>query len=374
MGAPFKRWRHRLHVPGPFVHDPEIQLTHFMPIQNDIPDVMPIPRFVGDAKIEFGSKPVPKPGPGQLLLRVKANALCGSERPQFYAGSVIIPGHEAAGIVVAAGAHTTTSIGTPGVVFLMDFCSNCRSCKLGLTNQCLAKRADMGFTHDGGYGPYELVHENIFFPVDPDINLVEATMLLDIMGTSAHAIGRARMVRTDIESVFVTGAGPIGLGILAMAKILLGPEVPVIVADTIPYRLKLVEKMGGRPINIKDATVSQGLKNHGFDHTDLAVDTAGKSVARQACMETLGQRGVLVCVGHGEGLQLTISPQIIAPERSILGSEYFCFDELADNLELLHQHRNYLKTIITHRFGVSDIQHAFELFFQGDTGKVIIEQ
>jgi ABC-type maltose transport system permease subunit len=55
---------------------------------------------------------------------------------------------------VEAGSNTLIAVGTPGVIFLMNFCGECRSCKLGLTNQCLHKRDDMGFSQDGGYGPY----------------------------------------------------------------------------------------------------------------------------------------------------------------------------------------------------------------------------
>jgi threonine dehydrogenase-like Zn-dependent dehydrogenase len=57
-----------------------------------------------------------------------------------------------------------------------------------------------------------------------------------------------------------------------------------------------------------------------------------------------------------------------------VGSEYFRYDELAPNLRRLTQHRAYLNQIITHRFGVDEIQKAFDLFFGGETGKVIIEQ
>src|SRR5687767_403985 len=112
--------------------------------------VMQAPRFVGDGRIMFEERDVPTPGRGQLLLRVKANALCGSERGQFLKGADVTPGHEAAGVVVAAGPETHTAIGTPGVVFLMDFCGECRNCRQGATNQCLSKRGDMGFNKDGG--------------------------------------------------------------------------------------------------------------------------------------------------------------------------------------------------------------------------------
>ena len=103
-------------------------------------------------------------------------------------------------MVIAAGTGTTTPVGTRGAVFLMDYCGECRSCRLGYTNQCLAKRADMGFTADGGYGPYELVHETNFFPVPDDITGAEATLLLDVMGTSGHAIGRVSAMRDGHRS------------------------------------------------------------------------------------------------------------------------------------------------------------------------------
>ena len=165
----------------------------------DVPASMTIPKFVGDGKIDWAEAAVPKPGPGQLLLSVRANALCGTDRWQHIFGSPATPGHEVAGVVAAAGEGTSTTVGTPGVVYLMDYCGECRNCRSGHTNQCLDKHADMGFTHDGGLGPYEVVSEHIFFPVPEDLGLSEATLLLDVMGTSGHAIGRAQRLHDDIQ-------------------------------------------------------------------------------------------------------------------------------------------------------------------------------
>jgi len=341
---------------------------------NYIPKTMRVPRFLGKGKIDFIEKPVPTPGPGQLLLRCKANALCASEQGAFYNGANVTPGHEAAGIVAAAGTDTHIPIGTQGVVFLMDFCGECRSCKLGFTNQCLAKRADYGFNRDGGYGAYELINENVFFPVGFDIPLTEATMLLDIMGTGRHSIKRGQLVHPDVRSLLITGAGPIGLGVLAMAKIFIGKETPVLISDFIPYRLELAERLGGLPINLNETPLHEGMKQHGFERVDMAIDASGKSVARRGAMDILAKRGILVCVGHGEELHLNVSADLIGMERAVLGSEYFCYNELAENLELLPSNLSYLSHIITHRFPVADIQRAFELFIERNTGKVVIEQ
>jgi threonine 3-dehydrogenase len=339
-----------------------------------VPDVMRVPVFQGEGRIGWGEKPVLAPGPGQLLLRVKANALCGSERGQFFHGSEVTPGHEAAGVVAAAGPGTRTPVGTPGVVFLMGFCGECRSCRAGATNQCADKRADMGFNRDGGYGPYEMIHESIFFPVDSDLPLDEATMLLDIMGTGGHAIGRAQRVHDDIRSLLIAGAGPIGLGVLAMARLMLGPDLPIFLTDTIPYRLNLAEQLNGIPIDVRETPVDEGIKRHGMAAVDTAIDTSGKGAARQACLNALDRRGALVCVGHGEGLSLEVSRDLIAPERAVLGSEYFRFDELPANLERLKGNREYLSRIITHRFRVQEIEEAFQTFWGGSTGKVLVVQ
>ena len=317
--------------------------------------------------------PIRRHGPGQLLLKVGANALCGSERGQFLNGAPITPGHEAAGTVVAAGTDTVTPVGAQGVVFLMVYCGQCRNCRQGYTNQCLAKRGDMGFNRDGGYSNYELVDESTFFAVPDDVSATEATLLLDIMGTGGHAISRAQLVHGDISSVLVGGAGPIGLGVVAMSKIMLGAEVPVYITDVVPFRLALAARLGGLPIDVSRGSLALGLASHGVNKVDLAIDTSGRGAARQAALDALDKRGALVCVGHGEGLSLDVSRSLIAPEHAILGSEYFCFNELPANLVRLREHRAVLNQIITHRVPLADIQTAFELFFAGDSGKVVIE-
>ncbi|REE87434.1 L-iditol 2-dehydrogenase [Paenibacillus taihuensis] len=339
-----------------------------------IPQTMNVPKFIGGGQIQYGDKEVPVPGPGQLLIEVKANALCGSDRGQFYDGTDTTPGHEASGIVAAAGSGTKTAVGTPGVVFLMDFCGECRSCKLGLTNQCLGKRADYGFSHDGGYGPYMVVNENVFFAIDPSLPLTEATLLLDIMGTGGHSIKRAKLVHPDIRAVLVAGAGPIGLGVLAMAKLMLGMETPVFIMDFVAYRLELAQRMGAVPVNLAETSLQEAMQQAGLAGFDVAIDTSGKTAGRQTALQALDKRGVLVCVGHGQELNLQVSSDLIAAERAVLGSEYFQFGELQENHELIREHLPYLSQIITHRCGADRIQEAYELFFKGDTGKVIIEQ
>ncbi|TCC28973.1 alcohol dehydrogenase catalytic domain-containing protein [Kribbella speibonae] len=324
------------------------------------------PRFTGAGSIEFADHEYPDPGPGQLLLAVQANALCGTDRHQYYDGSSVVPGHEAAGTVLQTGDGTSTPVGTRGAVFLMDFCGDCRSCKYAATNQCSAKRAEMGFTHDGGYGPYELVHESNFFPITDDIEIGNATMLLDVMGTSSHALGRAALVRQDVESVYIAGAGPIGLGLTVMSKLKYGADVPVYISDFSRWRLDFAESFGAIPLLADDLTKA--------GNPDVAFDASGKESARRAALDILSQRGALICVGHGESVTLDVSRDLISPEHAVLGSEYFRYDEMPGNLAVLAEHQELIGRVISHRFPVADIAEAFRLFMAGETGKVVVTQ
>jgi threonine 3-dehydrogenase len=76
-----------------------------------VPAEMVVPRFLGGGEIGFARKPVREPGRGQLSIRTKATALCGSERGQFFDGSGVTPGHEAAGVVADAGPETRVATG-----------------------------------------------------------------------------------------------------------------------------------------------------------------------------------------------------------------------------------------------------------------------
>ena len=105
----------------------------------------------------------------------------------------------------------------------------------------------------------------------------------------------------------------------------------------------------------------------------LALGLPGSPLQIPATSEP--EKALLRCSGRScEGLQIEVSSQLIAPERAIVGSEYFRYDELPANLQRLRQHRSHLRGIITHRFPVDRIDEAFATFLAGDCGKVVVEQ
>jgi threonine dehydrogenase-like Zn-dependent dehydrogenase len=142
--------------------------------------------------------------------------------------------------------------------------------------------------------------------------------------------------------------------------------VPVYISDYSKWRLDFAESLGGIPVDLSAGDPT------GVPPLDAAIDTSGKSAGRRTALGVLSKRGVLACVGHGEGLELDVSVDLIAPERTVMGSEYFRFDEMAGNLEILLANREYLSRIITHTVPRSEIARAFELFLGGETGKVVV--
>jgi threonine dehydrogenase-like Zn-dependent dehydrogenase len=123
----------------------------------------------------------------------------------------------------------------------------------------------------------------------------------------------------------------------------------------------------GIPVDVSDPDALQRVPV-----LDAAVDSTGKTAVRASIFTILGQRAVLACVGHGEELNLEVSRDLIAPERTVMGSEYFRYDEMAHNLQLLLANRDFFGRIITHTLPRSEISHAFELFLGGKTGKVVV--
>ncbi|WP_197511167.1 zinc-binding dehydrogenase [Tessaracoccus coleopterorum] len=148
----------------------------------------------------------------------------------------------------------------------------------------------------------------------------------------------------------------------------MGEDIEVHVSDVSPWRREFAESFGAISHDPADSESIIEVQ------PDLAFDSSGRQSARELAMRALSQRGALICVGHGEGLTLDVSRDLIAPERAVLGSEYFRFDEMPDNLDALRRNRELLSRIVTHTYDVTEIREAFTAFFSGATGKVVVTQ
>ncbi|HEX8012470.1 MAG TPA: alcohol dehydrogenase catalytic domain-containing protein [Casimicrobiaceae bacterium] len=197
--------------------------------------------FHGDRRVTIATLPVP--APGEALLRVRRTALCGSDAKLWINGAQFTPGHEIFGVVEQAG-HPLN--GQRCLVYIPVHCGRCESCRNGDTHMCLTESVLVGWNRPGGYAGYLAVPEQCLLPVPADIDDDVAPLLLDTIGTSAHAIRFVASLVPPVSTapVLVTGAGPVGLGaVLALQHF--GYQ-RIHVSDPKEERLRLAEWFGAR--------------------------------------------------------------------------------------------------------------------------------
>ncbi len=326
-------------------------------------------RWLGDGRAEIVEMAIPAPGQGEILLRVEACALCGSDRPGFREGSSVVPGHEIAAVVETLGSGLLEPApGTRGVVFLIHYCGECRSCRAGSPNRCQDRLAMYGFTADGGFADYVVVAAASFLPVPSQVTPEAATSLLDLFGTTAHALRRGQ--GDPPSTVMIVGCGPIGLGALAVAEAIGIPHRSAV--DIVPSRLELARGLGATTYDVSVEGAAHLLDRRGGT-AELVVEAAGSRAARHLAMQLAAPGGTVVMVAHGdEPLDLGVSEELIAREISIVGSEYFRPDEFEENLALVIDGRLDPTPLITHRFALDEAGEACRVFFGGQGGKVVV--
>ena len=206
--------------------------------------------FEGDKRITIGDLERPKPAAGEVLLRVRRTALCGSDTKLWLKGAQFTPGHEIFGVVEQPG-HALH--GRRCLVYIPVHCGHCASCLAGDTQMCLNESVLVGWNRPGGYAEYLTVPEQCLLEVPDDIDDDLAPLLLDTIGTAAHGIRFVMPLVPPAETgpVLVTGAGPVGMGAIVALQNLGYPDVRV--SDLKEERLQLAESFGARRHPVGDA-------------------------------------------------------------------------------------------------------------------------
>ncbi|NJD11505.1 MAG: zinc-binding dehydrogenase [Gemmatimonadetes bacterium] len=268
-----------------------------------------------DMRVETLPQPGP-PGAAQVLLRVQAMGICGSDLHSFTDARIgdtvvsapLVLGHEFSAVVEAVGPGSLDGCFEPirpGVRVAVDPaqpCGHCELCAKGHPNLCRHLRFCSNYPHDGCLREWMHVPADTCFPLPDRIDDV-AGALLEPLGVAIHAVDLAR-IRVG-SSVAVLGAGPIGLLILQMAK--LAGAHPIFVSDRFSWRLALAEKMGGIPVPCADedqvARVQRETHGRGVD---VAIEAAwGTDSVAQAC-EVARLGGTVVLVGIPSDDRLSI--------------------------------------------------------------------
>ena len=324
---------------------------------------------VGDLRVDQVDHPGP-PAPGDVLLRVTAVGLCGSDLNLYRRGgdgidphAPLIPGHEFAGRVEQAGPDSRGGDGrllAPGMRVAVDpgiSCGQCELCQRGHPNLCERLRFCGQYPDPGALREFMHMPARNCHSLPDEIDDARGA-LLETLGVAIHAVDLAK-VRVG-DSAAVLGAGPIGL---CIARVLAGAGAgPVFVTDPLPWRLERAECFGAVAIRCAPAdTVRAVHERTGGRGVDIAMEAAwaDESVQQAAEMARLGGRLVLVGIPGDDRLALRHST---ARRKGLtIRMARRMKHTYPRALRLVQSGAIDLSDLVTHRFSLDRAPEAFAL-------------
>lgn len=338
-------------------------------------------RLPGDSSVEHVEVPVPEPGHGQVLLRVRASSICGSDIRAIYREHLghgaeayrgVIAGHEPCGDVVAVGpgvAHL--AVGDRVVVYHIVGCGACAECRTGYEIGCVSeRRAAYGWQRDGGHADHLLAEARSCLPLPDSLTDVDGALVSCGFGTAYEGLLRGRVGGGD--ALLVTGLGPVGL-----AAAMLGRHLgagPVIGLDPSPGRVELARSLGLLDVAVGDAAelADAVAAATGGLGCEASIDCSGSPAGREAALRGTRRWGRCVLVGEGGSMGIDVSERLIHRQVSLHGSWVTSLGHMADLLELLERWGEHPERIVTHRFGLEQAAEAYRIADAGADGKVCL--
>jgi threonine 3-dehydrogenase len=321
--------------------------------------------------------PEPKPGINDVLIRIDRTGICGTDLHIYnwdaWAQRTIpvpmVVGHEFVGEVVAVGSNVSDF--RPGDVVSGEghvVCGRCRNCMAGRRHLC-ADTKGVGVNRPGAFAELlSLPMTNVWHHapgIDPDV-----ASIFDPFGNAVHT---ALSFPVLGEDVLITGAGPIGIMAVAIAKHA-GARF-VVITDLNDYRLDLAQKMGAtRAVNVgKNADLKAVQKElamtEGFD---VGLEMSGSSQALASMVDNMAHGGKIALLGIPSGKVDIDWNKVIfnmLTLKGIYGREMY---ETWYKMTVMLQSGLDIKPVITHRFHFTEFEKGFEVMKSGQSGKVVL--
>ncbi|KAA6464770.1 galactitol-1-phosphate 5-dehydrogenase [Acidobacteria bacterium AB60] len=316
--------------------------------------------------LELSDRPAPTAAAGEVLIRVAACGICGSD-VHGYDGSSgrrippIVMGHEAAGTVVATGAGADRFKAGDRVTFDSTVCCGaCGFCQRGAINLC-DRREVVGvscgeYRRDGAFAEYIAVPERIVYPIPDNLSFAEAAML-EPVSVALHAVAVTRL--SGGETALVVGSGMIGL--LTMQAAFAAGCSRVFVADIDATRLVLARSMGASeviPLS-GDALVRECRRLTGGAGVDVALEAVGRNETVNVAIEATRKGGTITLIGN-------VTPEVTIPLQKVVSRELRLQGTAASSGEypqaiaLISSGRIQVKPLITQVSGLADGPQWFE--------------
>jgi len=338
-----------------------------------IADTMTAAVMNGPGDLELTEVDVPEPGSGEVLVRVRACGVCGTDleiRDYGWEGAKFpfVLGHEWTGEVVELGPDTT-DIFSPGDRVASephDGCGLCVNCKVGKYTACLnygefsKGHKHHGFTVDGGYAKYSVMPEKLLHHLPEELSYQEGT-LLTTAACSLYANERAGVEAGDF--VAVIGPGAIGLLAAQIAKFRGASEV--LVTGTRAPRLEAARAMGAdHTVNVREEDpVAAAQELAGGKGPDTVIEAAGVHQAASQAIDMVRRGGRVGLVGnYGEGLAELDAQWIVSGDLDVTGVKAEGFNSIHRVTRLMSKRDFAMDPVLTHEFDLDEIETAMDTF------------
>ncbi len=280
--------------------------------------------FHGPLQMNWEDVPEPKLQDGEVLVKVKAVGICGSDI-HGYQGKTkrrippMVMGHEAAGEVAALGPRAGKfAVGQGVVIQPLTGCGDCPACAQGAVNQC-SGRSLLGVNAPGAMAEYVVVREKNLYPLPEGVSY-SAASLAEPMSVVAHALSRTPSLLH--QRVAVIGAGAIGLIAIMMARA--GGALQLLAADLSDYRLGLAKELGADVVvNSGREDAAKVIREMTGGGADIVIECVGVAPAVQTAIQSVRNGGHITLIGNSAAMMELPAQELVVRELTAAGTYAF---------------------------------------------------
>ncbi len=337
----------------------------------------------GPVKLE--ERDVPKPGPGEALIDVKATGVgltvvIMKANPDLVTSLPRVIGHEVAGVVAEVGPGVqNVKVGDRVTMHFYLTCGTCSFCRSGKETLCDNFRGFVGMACDGGYAEYMTIEAKNLCPIPDEVSFEDASIAADAICTPYHACTREAKVKPG-DNVLVIGAGGgVGIHMVQMANIM---GAKVLAADVTDEKLSLAKEWGARAlINPKKVDMAEEvLRVTDGKGANSVIDIVGSKETLEGSIKSLAKLGKLLIIGFRPPAVFKTDPSFILDPITFLingyemhASKYANLTEILATLETVREGK--IKPVITQRFPLEDAEKAHQLLQENKVaGRAVLIQ
>ena len=342
--------------------------------------------FPGERKLEIREFPDPTPGPGEVVLEIKASGMCGSDL-KFYRASggasslglgktsgPTIAGHEPCGVVAATGLGVSERQAKVGMRVMQHHyrgCGVCEHCSTGWMQLCVEGVAEVyGATGHGAHARYMKCPARTLVPLPDELSFEAGAAISCGTGTAWGALHRLGLQGDHTIAIF--GQGPVGLSATQLAAAM---GARVIALDVSDERLARAKELGADVLINPRTTPEVVPAIKGLTHgrgAHLCLEASSSPQARAQAVRAVRTWGKVCYVGEGDTVTLDVSPDLLRRQVTLIGSWTFSTVGQADCARFIADRGIDVDRLFTHHWRLEQAEEAYRLFDAQTAGKGVI--